>query len=162
MNRKLLLIPFLSVIAACNAPTPAVVPAQPDVTATANTPAATQTAAGTAVAPGAMGSALPEGVIISAPYQLRADRVVTNSDGKVRRQITYFYPDAESSSAATTVEAAFTSAGFKLRPQKAGTNGDTVLVFDKREFGVAYAILKPPSGDASLSRSLMLDFPAGK
>ena len=162
MNRKLLLIPFLSVIAACNAPTPAVVSAQPDVTATASTPAATQTAADTVVAPGAMGNALPEDVIISAPYQLRADHVVTNKDGKVRRQITYDYPDAESSSAATTVEAAFTSAGFKLRPQKAGTNGDTVLVFDKSQFGTAYAILKHPSGDASLPRTLLVDFPASK
>lgn len=162
MNRKLLLVPFLSVIAACNAPTPAVAPAQPDVAATTSTPAASPAVTDTATTPAAVENALPEGVIISAPYQLRADRVVTNKDGLVRRQVTYAYPDAESAGAEATLEAAFRSAGFKPRPQKTLPGGDIVLVFDKSRYGAAYAILKHASGGASSPRSLMVDFPASK
>lgn len=166
MNRKLLLVPFLSLMAACNAPTPATAPAQPETTA-GSTPAATESASSSAVAdnttaPAAAVNALPEGVIIGAPYQLRADRVVTNNDGLVRRQVTYNYPDADFTSAAAMLEAAFKSAGFKPRPQKTLPGGDVVLVFDKSKYGAAYAILKHASDNASAPRSLLIDFPSSK
>lgn len=155
MNRQLLLVPFLAVFAACNSSTPANAPAQPD-TATSRS---AQAAPDNTASPVAAENSLPEGVIISEPYQLRADRVVTNNDGLVRRQVTFEYPDTDFASAPATLEAAFTTAGFKARPQKTQPSGDTLLSFDKKQYGTAYAILKNAPSSASTRRSLLLDFP---
>lgn len=167
MNRNLLLVPILAALAACSAPTPST-PAQPDAAATPTTePAATPTPDPTSTAPApadstaqaSSGSALPEGMTISGPYQLIVDHVVTNNDGLVRRQVSYSYPNSDAANTSSMAGAMFTSAGFKPRPPKTQANGDIVMIFDKGHFGASYAIIKNAPADASAPRQLMLDFP---
>ncbi|MEP7097379.1 MAG: hypothetical protein ABI748_06910 [Dokdonella sp.] len=141
--------------------------AQPDSNPPSSAAPATDSAAAPAptddtTAPVAADNALPEGVVISAPYELHLDHVITNSDGLVRRQVSYQYPGADFAGASKTIEAAFEAAGFKPRAPRTQPNGDTVLTFDKGKAGTAYAILKPASADPSEPRALMLDFPASK
>lgn len=110
--------------------------------------AITETAATTKACPPAVIGYrfLPEGLDVPVNYHLRADRIYTAKDNRLRRRVVLEFLEGDSDSVRTSVEEALVKAGYESRPSKTLKNNDIHTPYVKKGAPNIAVMINPEVG----------------